>query len=214
MRAGQSDFFFLNAPTKERAPAEWPSNCDVAPLVSTRCREGNKCKPLVVFLALRACSCPLAVLEKELAALARTIRTPSSSPLLAIFSLPSSSCSSIALLLSFFGSSLAAAASLSPVVLFSSSSCVSLVFSSSSPLGLLLVSSWHALLLPCCPFGVVRSQLVLLLSSWCVRVVFLPSSFCTLLSSLCPPLVFLLSCCCRAVYVAFRGATTTVILAG
>ena len=38
-------------------------------------------------------------------------------------------------------------------------------------------------------------------SSWCVGVVFLPSSFCTLLSSLCP----LLSCCCRAAYAAFQG---------
>ena len=62
-------------------------------------------------------------------------------------------------------------------------------------------SSHHRLVLPCsprscCPFGVFRSQLVLLWSSWCVRVVFLPSSFC--------PLVFLLSRC-RAVSVAFGG---------
>ena len=60
----------------------------------------------------------------------------------------------------------------------------------------LFFSSWRApLTLSCCPFGVVRSQLVLLLSSsWCVPVAFLPSSFCLLLSSSCPPLVF----CCPA----------------
>ena len=92
--------------------------------------------------------------------------------------------------LSFFGSSSAAAASLSPVVLLPSSSCLSLVLSSSYSLVLLLACSPHVL---------VWSQLVFLLSSWCVHVAFLPSSFCPLLSSLCPPLVFLLSCCCRAV---------------
>ena len=123
--------------------------------------------------------------------------------LLLSFSVLSSSCSSIAFLLSFFGSSLAKAASLSPVVLLPSSCCASLVLS--LPL-LLLVSSWYApYMLFCCPFGVVRSQLVLLLSSWRVRVVFLPSSFCPLLSSLYLlmsssglSVVLLLSCCLRS----------------
>ena len=41
-------------------------------------------------------------------------------------------------------------------------------------------------MLSCCPFGVVRSQVVLFLFAWCVRVVFLPSSFCPLLSLLSP----------------------------
>ena len=96
-------------------------------------------------------------------------------------------------LLSFFGSSLAAAATLSPVVLLPS--CLSLVFSSSSTLDLLLACSPHVVLLVLsghslpffCPHGVF--------------VLFLNSSFRPLLSSLCPPLVFLLSCCCRAVYI-------------
>ena len=88
-----------------------------------------------------------------------------------------------------------------PAYLRSRSSHHRLVFLVSSvsslPL-LLLISSWRApLMLSCCPFGVVPPQLVLLLSSWCVLVAFLPSSFCPLLSSSCPPLVFLLSCCLR-----------------
>ena len=76
----------------------------------------------------------------------------------------------------FFRSSLAAAASQSPVVLLS---CP-----------LFLFSSWRApLMLSCCFFGGVRSQLVLLLFSWCAHVFFLPSSFCPLLS-----------CCCRGCF--------------
>ena len=43
--------------------------------------------------------------------------------------------------------------------------------------------------------------------SRCVRVVFLPSSFCPLSSSSCPPLVFLLPCCCPTVYVASRAGS-------
>ena len=88
----------------------------------------------------------------------------------------SSSCSILVVL------ALAAAASLSPVVL---PILVLLIFLSSLLLPLLF-SSWRApLILSCCPFGVVWSQLVLLLPTWCVRVAFLPSSS-------CPPLVFLL----------------------
>ena len=76
---------------------------------------------------------------------------------------------------------------------------VSLVFASlsplvlSSPFGKFLVSSPHLVLLS---FGVVRSQLGLLLSLAC-SIFFLPSSFCPLLSFSCPLLVFLLSCCLR-----------------
>ena len=90
----------------------------------------------------------------------RAVRMSSSS-LVTIFSVLSSSSATIvtiAFLLSFFRC-LAAAASLSPVV-----PCLSLVLSSSSPFVLLLV---------CCLFGVVRSQLALLSSSWCVRLAFL-----------------------------------------
>ena len=81
-----------------------------------------------------------------------------------------------------------------------SSSCffycllVILLHSSRSPL---------CVLPSCCPFGVVRSQLVLLLSSWLgVFVVFsCPHSF-----VLCyPPHVLLWSFCCRALYAAFQG---------
>ena len=127
------------------------------------------------------------------AALASPVWISSSSPLVAIFSVLSSSCSSIAFLLSFFGSPLPWL----PAYLRSCSSYHTLVFLFSS-LPLPLFSSWHApLMLSSCPFGVVRSQLVFLLSSWCVRVVFLPSSFCPLLASLCSPLGFLLSCCLR-----------------
>ena len=48
-------------------------------------------------------------------------------------------------------------------------------------------------MLSCCAFGVVRSQFVLLLSSWCV---FLPSSF-------CPPHILLWSFCCPFAVVLF-----------
>ena len=120
--------------------------------------------------------------------------------LVAIFSALSSSCSSIACLFSFFKCSLAAAASLSPVVLLLSSLPLLLVLLC-SPLAVLP----HSLRLSCCrPFalsGRSLSFLVLLVCSCCFR----PVSFSPLLSSSCLPLVFLLSCGCRAAYVAFRG---------
>ena len=62
-----------------------------------------------------------------------------------------------------------------------------------------MLSFWR---LCCCPFGVVRSQLVLLLSSWCVWVVF------------CHPfllwsVVLLLSCClCCCMLLSKAGAGT------
>ena len=71
-------------------------------------------------------------------------------------------------------------------------------------LPLLLFSSWLApLMLLCGPGGAAQTQLVLLLSSWWVRLVLLPSSFCPPLSSSRPPLVFLLSWRCRAAYAVF-----------
>ena len=153
----------------------------------------SPCPPAVLFLrgsksSWRPCQ----------AAPASPVRTSSSSSLVPIFSALSSSCSSNALLLTFFRCSWPRL----PVYLQLCSSRRRLVFLLfSSPLAL----PWHdPLMLSCCPFGFVWSRLVLLLSSWCVRVVFLPLSFCPLLSSSCPPLVFLLSCCCRAVYTAFR----------
>ena len=115
----------------------------------------------------------------------------SPSPLVAIFSVLSSSCSSIAFWLSFVGSSLAAAASLCPVVLLPSSSCLSFVLSSSSPLVLLLACP---LMLSCCPLGVVRSLGVFVLLSF-------PHPFVLR----CPPYVLLWSFRCPTVYVAFRG---------
>ena len=58
-----------------------------------------------------------------------------------------------------------------PAYLRSYSSHHRLVFLLSSLPLLLLFSSWHApLMLSCGAFGVVRSQLVLLLSSWCLGV--------------------------------------------
>ena len=73
----------------------------------------------------------------------------------------------------------------------------------------------------CCPFGVVRSELVLFLSSWCVRVVFFPSSFCPLsvvllMSSSGLSVVLPLSCCLRCFPrqgLGLRLPTTTTILA-
>ena len=59
-----------------------------------------------------------------------------------------------------------------------------------TPLVLLVCS----LMLSCCPFGAVRSRLVLL-PSWCVRCVFLPSSF--------VPHVLLWSFCCPAAIALF-----------
>ena len=90
------------------------------------------------------------------------------------------------------------AALASPVQMSSSSPLVAIflvlsiiVLSFSCPLFLFISSCSSLGMLPsCCSFGVVRSQLVLLLSSWCVCVVFLPSSF-------CPPYVLLLSRCLR-----------------
>ena len=124
--------------------------------------------------------------EAGQAAPASPVRMSSSSRLITIFAVLASSRSSMRFLLSLF----------------------IVVLSFSCPFFFFFWSCSRGVLPSCCPvvlFGVVRSQLVLLLSSWCVRVVFLP---CPLLSSSCLPLVFLLSCCCRAVYAvyaAFRG---------
>ena len=59
-----------------------------------------------------------------------------------------------------------------PAYLRSCSSHPRLIFLLSSLPLLILFSSWHA-----CPFGVVRSQLVLLLSSWCVVLFSSPHPF-------------------------------------
>ena len=122
---------------------------------------------------------------------------------------------------SFFESSLAAAASISPVVLLPSSSCLSFVFSSSSPLVLLLACSPHVVLWCFWRSPVTACPSFVLLVSWCVRVVCLPSSFCPLLSVL-RPYVLLWSFCCPAAVVLFtllsgngvglRPPTTTIIL--
>ena len=115
--------------------------------------------------------------------------------------------------------------------------CLLLLFSSSSSLVVLVLSSRCPLVLllsPCCPSagvegaawqhedvtqaqskGPVRENnctcaslvwsLVGTRRALSQFVAWIPSSFCPLLSTSCHPLVFLLSCCCRAVYVAFRG---------
>ena len=103
------------------------------------------------------------------------------------FSVLSSSCSSFAFLLSFFGSWLAAAASLSPVALLPSSSCLSRVLSvlsSSSPLDLLLACSPHVVLLSFwrCPATACPS-FVILVCSCCFPSLILLSSAVLLMSS-------------------------------